>query len=238
MNRRTLLATVVAVLATPGAVLATPAASAARGPAVTVRVEGLKRTLLASKVVRPGTGSVRRFGAPAGACPEKSAQGALDLATRHRWGGTWDASFGSYEILTILGEKHPFSPPKYFWELFANNVPASVGACEQKLRRGQQLLFAAVPDTGNAYVTATRAPGTAVVGIPFTIKVVWFNAKGHARPLAGARVTGNAVTTTTNSQGVATVIALHPGALVLHASHAWSASTAYVRAAPVTVHVS
>lgn len=215
-----------------------PAASAAAVPAVTVRVEGLKRTLLAPTLILARSGSVTRYGAPRGVCPQRSAQGALDVATKHRWGGKWEASFGSYEILSILGETHTFSS-KYYWELFANNVGASVGACGLQLRPGQQLLFAAVPQTvgTNAYPTAMRAPQNAVVGIPFKVKVVWFNAKGHAEPLAGAHVTGSGVSASTNGHGVATVIALRSGSLVLDAEHAWSATTAFVRATPVTVHV-
>jgi hypothetical protein len=263
VNRRTLLATVVAVLTTPAlAVLAAPAAATAAMPAAataatpaaapaamaaaatavtpttaTVRVEGLKRTLLPPKRVTTGSGWVTRYSAPKGACSDKTAQGALDVATKHRWGGTWDGNFGSYEVLSILGETHKFSS-KYYWELFANNVSATVGACELDLRRGEQLLFAAVPQTGSAYPTAVRAPTDAVVGVPFKVKVVWFNAKGKAKPLANTHVTGSAVSTSTDGQGAATVTALHSGSLVLHAVHAWSARTAYVRAVPVTVHVS
>jgi hypothetical protein len=235
MLRATRLATPAAIVA----LLAAPAAAlAATGPAVTVRVEGVKRTLLSPSVVHTKTGWITRFGAPKGDCPASSAQGALDVATRHRWGGRWDASLLNYEILSILGESHNFNRElKYFWEVFVNNVAAPTGACELKLHRGEQILFAAVPQQGNTYTTALQAPARVTLGARFSVKVVWFNARGRARPLQGARVTGNGVSATTNAQGIAMLTATHAGALVLHARHSWS-PTAYVRAAPVTVQVS
>lgn len=215
------------------------AALAARGPAVTVRVEGVKRTRLLPKVVHTRSGWITRYGAPKGECSARSAQGALNVATKRRWRGVWTTAFGpEYEITSILGETHTFTHSKYFWEIFADNVAASAGACELKLHRGEQLLFAAVPQSGNAYPTAIQAPGTVTAGHAFTVKVVWFNAKGKAKPLAHAHVTGTGVSATTDNSGTATLTATQAGKLVLHAHHAWSASTAYVRAAPVTVQVS
>jgi hypothetical protein len=229
-----LLAALVALLAMPAAALA------ASGPAVTVRVEGVKRALLLPSVVHTHSGWITRYGAPKGECSAKSAQGALDVATQHRWRGIWTTAFGpEYEITSILGETHNFNREhKYFWEIFADNVSASAGACELTLHRGEKLLFAAVPQTGTAYATALRAPRSVAVGQAFTVKVVWFNAKGKAKPLALAHVTGAGVSATTNSRGFATLTATQAGRLVLHEHHAWSASRAYVRSAPVTVHVS
>ena len=45
------------------------------GPRVTVRVEGLSRTLLGTTTVRPHAGSLTRFGAPNGKCSDRSAAG-------------------------------------------------------------------------------------------------------------------------------------------------------------------
>ena len=141
MNVKKLLAlsgaTVLLVLVPGGAALAA-------GTRVTVRVEGAKKTLLFPAVVHTHSGWITRFGAPRGACPATSAQGALDVAVHHRWGGKWTTQFGpEYEITSVLGERHAFSS-KYFWEIFVNNVAASAGACEINLHRGQQILFAAV----------------------------------------------------------------------------------------------
>ncbi len=214
------------------AVPATPAL-AARGPAVTVRVEGAAKTLKAPTKVRPAAGSLTRYGAPKGSCPDRSAAGALDLATRHRWKGKWTKSLGDYEITSILGESHSFTS-KYFWEVFVNNVAATTGACGVKLHPGEQLLFAAVPISGaSEYPLRVTAPHTAAQGKAFTVKVTFVNAAGKANPLAGADVTGSGVHAVTDSNGVATVTASKPGKLVLHAAH-----KGYIRAAPATVAVS
>jgi hypothetical protein len=241
VNRRTLLATFVAVLALPAAVLVMPAtvlaaraAHAAGAPKVTVRVEGVKKTLLLPTVAQTHSGSITRFGAPKGGCSAESGQGALDVATHHRWAGKWSTEFGpEYEITSILGETHSFTSKDY-WEIFVNNVAASVGACELHLHAGEQLLFAAVPATGTAYPLAIEgAPTSATTGKTFNVKVVYFNGKGIAKPLSGATVSVAGHSGKTNHQGIVPLTPTHAGTFVLQAQHA-----GYVRAAPVTVHVS
>jgi len=204
----------------------------ASGPAVSVRVEGVTRTVLLPKLVRTGTGSLTRYGAPKGACSASSGAGALDVATHHRWVGSWSKSFGDYEITSILGETHSFSS-KYFWEIFVNHVAATAGACAIKLHSGDQLLFAAVPQSGTEYPLGLTAAHSVVAGKAFTVKVVSYNATGRPKPLAGALVTGSGVHAKTNSRGVATIIAHRRGTLVLGA-----ANKGYIRAAPVAVVVS
>jgi len=209
------------------AVLFAPAAApAASGTTVTVRVEGLKRTLSASTVVHTKTGWITKAGTPSGQCPAASAAGALDLATRHRWDGSYSSTLG-LEITTILGETHAFSSP-YFWSIWVDNKFAPAGACGLKLHRGEQLLFAAVPIKGTTYPTAIRAPRSANAGHAFTVTVVWFNGKGKARPLAGASVDGKK----TDSRGSVQIIPTQAGTLTLHAGKA-----GFIRAAAVQVRV-
>jgi hypothetical protein len=209
------------------------AALAAGGTAVTVRVEGLKKTLLAPTQVHPRAGWITRYGAPKGECSGTSAQGALDLATRHKWRGVWSTEFGpEYEITSILGETHSFTPPKYYWEIFTDNVAASAGACQLKLHPGEQLLFAAVPDSGTEYPLAIEAPRSATVGRTFDVEVVYF--KGGARkPLAGATLSVGGRSGKTDGHGMVLLTPSHAGTFVLRAEH-----SGYVRAAPVTLHVS
>jgi hypothetical protein len=206
-----------------------PGVLAAGGTTVTVRVEGLKRTLLAPKVVTTHAGWITKYGAPNGDCPASSAQGALDVATRHRWVGTWSTQYGpEYEITSILGETHAFALHKPFWEIFVDHVAASAGACELKLHRSEQVLFAAVPSTGFEYPLAVIAPSTATAGHAFTVKVVWFNAKGKAKPLAGANVDRKL----TGGGGTVQITPTAKGTLTLRAT-----KRGYIRDA-VTVHVS
>jgi hypothetical protein len=231
MNRKlypAIGAVIVALLVASMATLASGASSSK----VTVRVEGLSRTLLPPKTVTAHPGWITRFGAPTGRCPETSAAGALDVATKHGWGGKFESSFGDYEITSILGETHTFTS-KDFWEIFVNNVAASAGACASPLRPGEQLLFAAVPQKGTEYPMAIKAPSAATVGHPFDVEVVWFNAKGKAEPLAGATVSVAGRSGKTNGHGVVPLTPSHPGTFVLTADRA-----GYIRAVPATVHVS
>jgi hypothetical protein len=230
MNAKNVLALCGVTAATVG--LLTGVAFAASGPAVTVRVEGLKKTLLAPTVVHVHSGSITKGGAPSGACPAKSAAGALDAATRHKWGGTWSTSFSDYEITSILGESHAFTS-KYYWEIVVNNVSASAGACALKLHTGEQLMFAAVPDTGTEFPIAIEAPSSATVGHQFDATVVWFNAKGKSKPLAGATVSIAGHVFKTDSHGIVPLTPDNAGTFTLNAT-----DTGYIRAAPVMVHVS
>jgi hypothetical protein len=211
-------------------VLAPSAALGAAGTKVNVRVEGASKTLLAPTSVQTHTGWITKDRTPRGKCPDTSAAGALDVATHHRWAGSY-TSLG-LEITTIFGETHTFASKKDFWEVFVDNRPASVGACEQKLHKGDHLLFAAVSQKGTAYPIAIRAPRTATAGRRFNVKVVYFNAKGHARPLAGAVVSLHGKSVKTKANGIVGITESSPGTVVIHASHAGD-----VRAVPARVKV-
>lgn len=204
----------------------TPAVAVASGPtSVNVRIEGQTRTLLPATSVRTRSGSITKGGAPAGACPATTAAGALDVATHHKWQG----SYGTYglSVTSVLGESHPFTS-KYYWSIFVNGRYASAGICGLKLHRGEQLLFAAVPDKGTEYPIVLSAPAHATTGGAFTVTATSFGAKGAAKPLAGVSIKGGGVT---NQQGTTTVTAATAGKLHLTASR-----TGYIRAeATVTV---
>ncbi len=214
-------------LAALGLVLASAALAA--GTTVTVRVEGLKRTLLPATVVHtPGSGSITKGGTPAGACPATSAAGALDVATHHRWNGTYSSGLG-VEITQILGETHLFTSKDY-WSLWVNDRYAPTGACGLRLHRSEQLLFAAVPVKGSPYPIVLTAPARATAGKAFTVKVSYYDAKGKSKPLSGARVTGAAAQT--NAAGVVKLTAKRSGRLKLSAS-----DPGYIRPATATVTV-
>jgi hypothetical protein len=211
-----------------------PGALAAGGTSVTVRVEGLNRTLLATKVIRTHNGGwITAGGTPRGKCSTSSAAGALDVATAHRWNGSWSQKYAALSVTSILGESHALTSP-YYWSIWVDNAYAQSGICGITLHAGEQLLFAAVPDSGTEYPLGLSAPASGTAGHSFTVKVVSFNAGGKSKPLAGARVSGNGVKSAlTNSRGLATIADGHVGALVLHAD-----KKGYVRAAPAAVRVS
>ena len=218
-----------------------PSALAA-GPAVTVRVEGKTKTLLAPKVVHPKSGWITRGGLKQGECSADSALGALDAATHHRWHGTYSSQYGEF-VSAILGENYGAST-KDFWEIFVDHVAATSGACSLKPHRGEQLLFAGVPvrDLADYLVglKVSRSHGT--VGQAVTVTVDYWDAKGKAHPLPGAQVTGTGLNVvSTNAHGVAQITLTKAGTVVLRADHAEFRKNkdwyGYVRSAPVRITV-
>ena len=227
MHKKTILALGGATLALA---VASPVALGA-GSRVTVRVEGKKRTLLETKSVHTGGGFLTRNGAPSGACSANSGAGALDVATKHRWVGSWSKSFNDFLIKSIFGESE--SSAKFYWGIWVNNRYATSGACGVKLNRGDQLLFAVDSVAHHEHPLAIKAPSHAVAGKSFDVKVVWFSDKGKSKPLAGVGLAGAGQGVVTNSQGVAHVVASHAETLKLGAS-----ANGYIRAAQVRVGVS
>jgi hypothetical protein len=199
--------------ATAALSLLTGGSALAAGPAVSVRIEGLKKTLLAAKTVHAESGSITKGGTPAGICPGSSAAGALDTAAHHRWSGTYSSGLG-IEITKMLGETHVFSAKGYYWSIWVNNQSATAGICDLTLHKGEKLLFAPAPASGTVYPTVIKAPRTAKSGSSFTVKVSYYNAKGRSKPLSGAAIDG----VKTNGNGVAKITPSHTGKLKLTAS--------------------
>jgi hypothetical protein len=234
---------IIALSGTTLALVLTPLMSTtalAAGNTVSVRVEGKTRTLLSSTTVSAPSapGSFTIDGTPAGACLKSSAAGALDAATRHRWGGTYSTSFNELELTTILGERWTFSSPNY-WSIWVNDRFATAGLCDLKLHKGDQLLLAAVPDKGSEYPLAIEAPSQATAGRPFTVKVVgYFPVVAHpnkvvVKPVPDAQLTIAGHHTVTNGKGFLSVTDVHAGTIVLNAGHKGD-----IRAATVRVRVS
>ena len=223
-------------------VAAAPAAAAAllAGPAlagaqtkVSWRVEGASKTLLAPKTVAvPAGGSITKGGAPAGACPANTAAGAFNSATGGNWSGTYSSGLG-IEVTKILGETGIYSKGSY-WEFFVDNHAASVGICSQKVKSGDQLLFANVPAKGAAeFPIVISAPAKATAGTSFQVKASYYPTKSKAaKPLAGVTITG-VKGRVTNAKGVATVTANKAGKLSLVGS-----KSGEIRSAAATVVVS
>jgi hypothetical protein len=144
MQKRHVLSTAVAVaaaalVAVAAALAMVPASMAAAPRAVTVQVQGKSKTLLAATSVTVPSGSITKGGAPAGKCPDDSAQGALNVATHGHWSGKWYGSYDEYYITSILGTSE--TGKKYYWGLYVNGALASKGACDVKLKSGDKILF-------------------------------------------------------------------------------------------------
>ena len=117
------------------------ASAAGTGPAVTVQIKSLTKTLLAPTTEHGETGSITKGGTPKGKCSGNSALGALDAATHGKWTGKYYASVGGIFVTSILGVKPTGSD---FWGVYVNGKASSVGACSVKLHSGEKLLFKVV----------------------------------------------------------------------------------------------
>jgi hypothetical protein len=225
---------ILAVAAAPVAAAALLAAPAFAGAStkVSFRVEGVSKTLLPAKTVTvPTGGSITKGGTPKGSCPANSAAGAFNTATGGNWSGTYSSGLG-IEVTKILGETGIYSKGHY-WEFFVNNHAASVGICDQKVKSGDQLLFANVSAKGAAeFPIVVSAPAKATAGTAFQVKASYYPTKSNtAKPLAGVSFTG--VKGTTNAKGVVSVTATKAGKLSLVGS-----KSGEIRSAATTVAVS
>ena len=136
MHRKTLIALLGAIVM---AVAASGVAFAAgSGPAVTVQIKSLNKTLLKPTTEHGQTGWITKGGTPKGKCSGSSAAGALNAATHGKWAGKYYSSVGSIFVTSILGVKPTGSN---YWGVYVNGKLASTGACDIKLKSGEKLLF-------------------------------------------------------------------------------------------------
>jgi hypothetical protein len=135
MNRRILVALIGAIVLAGAA--SSAALAAGSGPAVTVQVKSLTKTLRQS-VVHGEKGWVTKGGTPRGKCPGNSGAGALDAATHGKWTGKYYASVGGIFVTSILGVT-PKRPD--YWGVYVNGKASSTGVCQIHLRSGEKLLF-------------------------------------------------------------------------------------------------
>jgi hypothetical protein len=223
---RTLAAVSAVALTALAGVLATQsAAKAVRPPTgpvpdITVRVEGLAKTLLAPTTVTLANRPVSK-GVAAESCGGLSALGALQDATRGSWSGAWSKSYKEYFVGSILGESYG---PKadYYWAFWLDDKPAPVGACEVDPAKGSSILFFPEYDGKSKTIVAPSvlgisAPAGALVGKPFTVLVTSYaNANGKATPAVGAQVrAAGGVNTTVASGGRAALTIGQSGNVVV-----------------------
>lgn len=194
-------------------------------PNITVRVEGLTKTLLAPTAVTLTSGSVTKDGKAADSCSGLSALGALQDATKGAWAGSWSKSYRQYFISAIESEAYS-SSASYYWSVWVNDKPAQLGACSLYPKAGSSILF--FPDydgksksTVPANVLGISAPAEVEVGKPFKVLVTSYaNATGKPSPQAAASVSGAGAHASTSSSGAATLTIASPGIVELHASAA------------------
>jgi hypothetical protein len=217
----------VAALIAAGA-FATQSAANATGPKgptrdVTVRVEGLKSTLLAPTTVTLTAGSVSKDGKASDSCSALSALGALQDATKGSWAGTWSKSYKQYFVTTIEGTTYS-SSASYYWAIWIDDKPAQVGACDYDPAPGTTLLFFPDYDGKSKSIVAPSvlglsAPAQALVGKPFSVLVTSYaNASGKPSPASDASVSAGSAHSTTSSAGKATLQVATAGLIEIKAS--------------------
>jgi hypothetical protein len=192
------------VLAGIAASASATGSTAPTGPVsgVTVRVEGLTKTLLAPTTVTLQSGSVSKGGVAADSCDALSGLGALQDATNGNWAGTWSSSYKSYFITSILGTSYP-ETADYYWAFWLDNKPAASGACGVDPVKGSSVLFFPEYDGKNKSIVAPAvlgisAPASVLVGKPFAVVVSSYaNSNGKRKPAAGARVGTSTATVST-----------------------------------------
>lgn len=227
------------VLLAAGGIAATGSAAKAPAtpvPGVTVRVEGLTKTLLAPTTVTLTGGSVSKDGVAADSCSALSALGALEDATHGTWAGTWSKSYKSYFITSILGEKYP-ETADYYWAFWVNDKPAATGACGVNPAKSSSILFFPEYDGKNKSIVppavlGISAPASALPGKPFAVAVSSYaNSNGKRKPAVGVHVLvsapsvatsqhagGELAAATTNTDGDATLSLTRLGNVRIDAS--------------------
>jgi hypothetical protein len=192
------------------------------GATVTVRVEGSTRTLLPATAVALNATAVIKNGVAADSCSGESAAGALQLATRGDWAGSWSASYRSYLVASIEGLAFPSTGAEY-WAFWVNDAPATLGVCEYHPKAGDHVLF--FPDCygkscpKSAGVLGIAAAAIATVGKPFAVTVTAYSdAKGTPAPAAGATVSGGGASATASAGGIAQLSFQRAGRFTLKVS--------------------
>lgn len=151
---RSAAAVAVASLAIAGALGAPAAFAGSAAPAaagaksvkkVTVKAVGkppAAKTLL-DRTVTLTSAAVTKEGH---SCSGLSVAGALQLATKGAWGGTWDAQYSDFEVTKIAGLDLPFdakSSADWYWSILVDGKEASAGVCEVDPKSGQTITFQA-----------------------------------------------------------------------------------------------
>jgi hypothetical protein len=212
-------------------------ASAAKGKKggvrVTVRVEGMRSTLLPATTVDAHAMTVDPDGKPADTCSGATAAAALQQATGGKWtAGAYYSGLG-YPVIGLFGESYPFTSA-YYWSFWVDGKVASAGICGTALHPGERLLFfpqcskesAAECPQGlfDPPVLELKGSGRARAGKAITLKVLSLdNLSGKPSPGAGVRLTAAGRTVMTATSGTARlrfakagryrIVASEPGAI-------------------------
>jgi hypothetical protein len=197
----------------------TPPGGPPSGARVTVRVEGPHSTLVSATTLQLHGGTIIKDGVAADSCSGRSAAGALELASRGRWTGTWSKSLKGYFVSAIDGVAFPATGGEY-WAFWIDNAPASQGICGVDPKPGASILF--FPDCygkgcpKQVGVLGVTAPPVAHAGRPFELTVTAYaDASGKPSPAVGATVRGGGAVASTGAGGRASLTIARGGPVTL-----------------------
>jgi hypothetical protein len=201
-----------------GAVLAlavvTPAIAATPVTGVSLRVEGPKATIIAERnqaaattLVADRTGPVRTVTGPTVLGQLVRAGVATDTPVRASFTDQFGPLSAVVERIGPADQGTAFNGPG-FWLYKVNHRAPDVAANQQRLKRGDEVLWYFTSDF-EALELELRAPSAPLAaGASFSVQVRAFNAKGGSKPAAGARVRYGARTATAGADGRVALVAV------------------------------
>jgi hypothetical protein len=214
------------------AALLAPAAAQAAAPSnVTIRVEGVSRTVLPKSAVRTTAALVNKDGKDGHDCEGTTAAGALEIATQGNWGGTYFSGLG-WSVERVFEYELAFDKTAsrdYYFAYWRNYEFQNVGICSD-VQEGDDLLL--VPDCfgdcGHAQPLRLQVPAAATAGTPVEARVTEYTVTDNpdysgtsaSHPAVGATVTVGETTATTDAQGIARVTLPTRGPQALRATKA------------------
>lgn len=186
----------------------------ASADSVTVRVEGRSSTLVPRTTVTLPSDPVAPTAAPAGAtCPGNTVLGAVDVASGHAWGGTWDSANDVWSLDTIKGASAKLADGRK-WLVILNGNLVNDAPCTRTLQNNDSVsLYPAClgSTTSNCFTGGLldmQMPSVMGPGAPINIQVretkVTLDALGNGSsqqgPSLGATVIGPDGSATTDSR--------------------------------------
>src|SRR5689334_6748655 len=214
-------------------ILALTASAAAGGFAAELRVVGAGGKVLAERSVTEATTSVKTspkatcFGPGSGGSGEpvsikgNTAMGLLARASRSTPSLQPLLISDHFDFgLALCGIGGSVAKGSSSWYLKINHKSLQVGGEVATIHAGDEVLWALAKTEPPSYTypdeLALTAPRSAKAGQAFTVKVLAYDEKGKAKPVAGAKVTG--ASAPTGKDGRTTVTLAKPAKLIARIS--------------------
>jgi hypothetical protein len=112
-----------------------------------------------------------------------SCSGGKDVLTETNALRTFNGKFDDFFITSIDNET---PSGKDFWAICLNFVPLTVGGCQQKVKKDDQVLFAYATENVTKHYLKLSGPALAILDHPVTLKVT----DGTGAPIQNATVDG------------------------------------------------